>query len=690
LAKASKEEEMMGMFESDSLLCLTIIIYLSAAAAALIATGQQRISILLTQGLCMLAGTTGAASALVFLLSKSGPYRMDLFDSPIPFLSVSFDFDGLAAFFLLVLSLLVFCVSLYSIGYLSHYIGKRNICIYQVLYVLFILSMVLVFVAGNGILFFMAWEAMAVFSYFLVVFESEESETRKAGLIYIVMTHVSAALLLVALMLMYQYTGSFELSKGGGGIPENIKNIMFLLFLIGFGTKGGIAPLHIWLPRAHPAAPGPVSALMSGIMIKTAIYGLLRFVLDYLGVATPWWGYALLGLGIFSAVLGVLYAFISKNIKRMLAHSSVENMGILFIGLGVVMVSTAEGNQQIGALALMATLLHCLFHAIYKGSLFLSVASVHFATHTKNMEELGGLIKKMPLTATLCLGGALSIAALIPFSGFVSEWLLYQSIFSSFQLGQAGLNILLILTAAALAMAAALSAGSMIKLFGISFLGRPRSAHAESALEVPKTMNLAIGVLVGASLLFGLFPRLAVNMIDGVVVELQGVSLAGQLAGDILVVSFPLHVNPNAVSPGLALGLCGLVIVLSLLVLRIFGGAYTKRVYGTWDCGFKTLTPRMQYSGRAFSKPLKIVFRIFIKSTRELKMEGDAVYHPTSIAYNVKTESTLEKYVYLPFIRGISALSEKLKFMIQTGSVHAYLLYIFIAVLVLMLYNRVS
>lgn len=680
----------MGMLESDSLLCTTMIIYVIAGLSALVFSGRQRISILLTQGLCMLAGTTGVASALVFLLSGRGPIHAALFSSPIPFLTFDITFDGLAAFFILILSILVFCVSLYSIGYLSHYVGKRSICAYQVLYVLFILSMLLVFVAGNGILFFMAWEAMAITSYFLVVFESENLETRKAGLIYIVMTNVSAALILIALMVMYQYTGSFDLGHASSAIPQSIKDIMFILFLIGFGTKGGIAPLHVWLPRAHPAAPGPISALMSGIMIKTAIYGLLRFVLDYLGVTTPWWGYALLALGIFSAVMGVLYAFISKNIKRMLAHSSVENMGILFIGVGIVLVSTATGNKEVGGLALMATLLHCFFHAIYKGSLFLSVGSIHFATHTKNIEELGGLIKKMPVTALLCLGGALSLAAMIPFSGFISEWLMYQSIFSSLVLGQAGLNILLIITAAALAMAAALSAGTMIKLYGISFLGLPRSPQAETAEEVPNVMNVAIGILVSLSLLFGLFPRLAVNLFNGIVSEMQGVSISDHLNGNIFVLSFPMSINQNAISSALAIGLSVGVILLALLVLRGVGGKYVKRVYGTWDCGFKALTPRMQFSGRAFSKPVKIVFRIFIKSTRELKLVGDAPYHPESIEYNVKTESAIEKYVYFPFIRGISTLSEKLKFMIQTGSVHAYLLYIFVAVLLLMLYNRVN
>jgi formate hydrogenlyase subunit 3/multisubunit Na+/H+ antiporter MnhD subunit len=680
----------MGMFGSGSLLLITIILYLTAAGAALVLRRRQRLQLFAAQGLSMLAGISGAGSALVFLLSGAEDWRLTLLDTDIPFLKVELAYDGLSAFFVLILSLVAFCVSLYSMGYLTHYIGKRNVCAYQLLAAGFVLSMLLVFVAANSILFFMAWEAMAILSYFLVVFESEEAETRKAGLIYIVMTHISAALLLVALLLIYQYTGSFDLSGSGAGIPENIRNLLFLLFLVGFGTKGGIAPLHIWLPRAHPAAPGPVSALMSGVMIKTAVYGLLRFVLDYLGDPAPWWGAALLALGVFSAAAGVLYAFISRNIKRMLAHSSVENMGILFIGIGIVLLCESAGAGRIAALALLATLLHCLFHAMYKSSLFLSAGSVHWATHTKNLEELGGLIKGMPMTAALCLGGAMSLAALVPFSGFVSEWLLFQSILSSFVLGQAGLNILLMVTAAALAMAAAVSAGSMVKLFGISFLGRPRSVHAETAKEVPAAMNAAIGLLVGASLCFGLFPRLAVDLSDGVVQGIQGVSVSGQLSGRLLTLSFPLDINPNVLSPVLALAVGGGLVLLSLLALRAFGGKNVRRAYGTWDCGFAALTPRMQYSGRAFSKPLKIVFRMFVKSTRELRYEGDSPYHPTSIEYQVKTESSLEKYVYLPFIRGISAFSEKLKFMIQTGSVHAYLLYIFIAVLVLMLYNRLG
>lgn len=680
----------MGAFGPGTLLIITIIIYLAAAAAALIARHRERAGILLTQGLCMLAGFTGAASALVFLLSGSPALYVELYTSTLPFISIAFTMDGLAAFFVLILSILAFSVSLYSTGYLTHYMGKRNLSAYLALYALFLLSMLLVFTAGNCILFFMAWEAMAVVSYFLVVFESEAPETRKAGLVYIVMTHISAALLLVALMLVYQHTGSFDLAVDGSQIPGNVKNLMFLLFLAGFGTKGGIAPLHIWLPLAHPAAPGPVSALMSGVMIKTAVYGLLRFVLDVLGGGISWWGYALLALGIFSAVMGVLYAFISRNIKRLLAHSSVENMGILFIGTGIVLLSSSAGAGKVGALALLATLLHCFFHAIYKGSLFLSAGSVHWATHTKNMEELGGLIKNMPVTAALCLGGAMSIAALVPFSGFVSEWLMVQSILSSFVLGQSGLNILLVLTAAALAMAAALSAGSMVKLFGISFLGSPRSIHARTASEVPLSMNLGTGLLVAASLAFGLFPRLAVSLSDRVVASLQGISVAEGLSGSFLLVSFPLEISQNAIAPALAPVLVAGIVLLALLILRSTGRKPVERICGTWDCGFKTLTPRMQYSGRAFSKPLKIVFRMFIKSTRELKTEGDAVYHPTSIEYHVKTESTLEKYIYLPLVRGFSALSEKLKFMIQTGSIHAYLLYIFVAVLVLMLYNRVN
>ena len=431
---------------------------------------------------------------------------------------------------------------------------------------------------------------------------------------------------------------------------------------------------------------------MSGVMIKTAIYGMLRFIFIYLGIEATWWGTIILVIGMVSAILGVLYAFIEPNIKKILAYSSIENMGIIFIGIGVSFIAFSKGFSYIGALALIAILLHCLNHALFKGSLFLGVGSIHYATHTKNLENLGGLIKVMPLTAVLFLGGALSISAIVPFNGFISEWLIYQSIFASILPDEAGLSITFILAVATLALAGALAAACFIKLFGISFLGLPRSKLASQAKEVPLVMNIGSGILVTLCLFGGLFPLIFLNFIDKVVVNMTGTTILGQLQGGFFFAYYPLEINGsgNRISPFILFLVLLALIVVALLILRILGGNYVERRYGTWDCGFNVLNSRMQYSATAFSKPIKIVFKIIFKSTKDLKIIGDPPYHPDSIEYTIKTESVFEKYIYIPLLIWTTSLSRRLKFMIQTGSVHTYLLYIFMAVLVLMLYNRIA
>ncbi|MDD3350714.1 MAG: proton-conducting transporter membrane subunit, partial [Eubacteriales bacterium] len=291
--------------------------------------------------------------------------------STIPFLTFELKMDALSAFFVLALSILVLCVSIYSIDYLSHYIGKRPLGLFHFLYALFILSMMFVLTSSNALFFYIAWEVMALVSYFLVIFESEKEENRKAGALYVVMTHLATAFLLGGFMIVYRYTGSFDLFGSAEAVPELVKNIVFLFFVIGFGTKAGMIPLHIWLPYAHPAAPSNVSALMSGIMIKTAVYGLARFVIGFLGIEQTWWGVLILSLGIISAVLGVAYALMEQNIKRLLAFSSVENMGIILIGMGAAMIALSKGNSFVAALALTACLFHTLNHSLFKGGLFL-------------------------------------------------------------------------------------------------------------------------------------------------------------------------------------------------------------------------------------------------------------------------------------------------------------------------------
>jgi formate hydrogenlyase subunit 3/multisubunit Na+/H+ antiporter MnhD subunit len=547
--------------------------------------------------------------------------------------------------------------------------------------------MIFVFTSSNAVVFYVSWEVMSLLSYFLVIFESEHKENQKAGTLYIIMTHIAAAFLLIAFAVIYHYTQSFDLFGSSEAIPGFTKNILFLLFLVGFGTKAGVIPLHIWLPYAHPAAPSNVSALMSGIMIKTGIYGLIRFVFCYLGVEQTWWGTLLLCLGAVSAVLGIAYAFIEQNIKRLLALSSVENIGIILMGLGVCFIAETRDNPLLAGLALAASLLHTANHALFKGGLFLGAGSIQYATHTKNMEDLGGLIKKMPVTAVFVLAFSLAISAMVPFNGFIGEWLTYQSLFATIGAGQAGLNIILILTIAALGLTGALAAACFVKLFGISFLGLPRSDHAENAKEVPVSMRIGMGILAVFCLVIGLFPMLLLRIIDGVVVSVTGHALVPHLEGGFFLAADSLNISGSRISPIVILIAVILITLFCLVIIRLIGGKYVERKYGTWDCGFEGLNSRMQYTATGFSKPIKIVFRMLYRPSRETQVKGTQKYHPESIEYTTTSESVFETYLYRPLYRKVKLLSRRTKFQIQTGSIHSYLLYIFIAVVALMAYN---
>lgn len=678
----------MENFLVGNLFLTSVYLYILAAVGSLILIGRHKLCNILTNSICIAASVLLGAASMMKILSGSDPIKFDVFKSAIPFLSINARIDNLAAFFLLSLSILVCCVSIYSIGYISHYIGKRNVGLFNFLYAAFVLSMIFVFVSANAVFFYISWEAMALLSYFLVIFESEHTEYRKAGILYLIMTHIATAFLLTGFMMIYSYTGSFDLFGSSAAIPEAAKNVIFILLLIGFGTKAGVIPFHIWLPHAYHAAPSNVSALMSGIMTKTAIYGILRFIFSYLGIQNTWWGVMLLTMGISSCVLGVAYAFAQTNIKRVLAYSSIENIGIVFIGLGIGFIAYAQNNVTVSALAIIAALFHSFNHTLFKGSLFLGAGSIHFAAHTKNMEELGGLIKKMPITALFVLCDALSISALVPFNGFISEWLTYQSIFANIVPGQAGLNILSIVSVAALGLSGALAVACYVKLFGISFLGRPRSEKAFHAKEVPASMNIAVGILSVLCLVAGLLPLAVLRLLDTVTLGLTGISVFGQFQGGPLLAYYPLKIAQNSISPSVVLIAFLAIILLCLITLRLMGGKYIERKYGTWDCGFEALNARMQYSATGFSKPIQIVFKIVFRPTRKIKVEGDLLYHPQSIGYETTFISVFEKFIYHPFYKIVKMLSKRIKFYVQTGSTHSYLIYIFVAVLALMAYNR--
>jgi len=668
-----------------------ILLYLLAAFASLALTKWHKLCNIVSNMICIGAAISGITASILKLLFMNDPVNISIFQSQIPFISIDIKIDNLSAYFVLALSVLVLCVSIYSIGYISHYYGKRNVGLFNFLYSTFILSMFFVLTSSNAVFFFIAWEAMSMLSYFLVVFESEHEENQKAGTLYIIMTHIGTAFILIAFMIMFSYTKSFDMFGSSSAIPSLARNAMFVLFLIGFGTKAGVIPVHIWLPYAHPAAPSNVSALMSGIMIKTAIYALIRFVLGYLNVQNTWWGIAILCIGAVSAVLGVAYALMEHNIKRLLAFHSVENIGIILIGLGVSFIAFAQKNEFLGALALAAALLHTFNHMLFKGGLFLGAGSIQYATNTKDIEKLGGLIKRMPVTAFLMLCFSLAISAIVPFNGFVSEWLTYQSLFLNIGEGHAAINILSILSVAALAMAGALAAACFVKLFGISFLGLPRSSHATEAIEVPAVMNIGMGILAAFCLFIGLFPVLFLRLVDKVISDVTGLSIADKLQGGFLIAWYPLEVSGNSISPVEILIAIAAIVGVALLLLRIIGGKYAERKYGTWDCGFEALNPRMQYTATGFSKPIRIIFRALYRAGREVETEeGKSPYFPSSIKYTVTTESIFEKYLYKPIISVVRNFSRKTKLTIQTGSIHAYLIYIFLTVLILMIYNRLA
>jgi formate hydrogenlyase subunit 3/multisubunit Na+/H+ antiporter MnhD subunit len=637
-----------------------------------------------------LGGIFGVGGSLIYLLTSSTKLTILSLQSSINFISINSQVDKLSAFFVLILSVVSFATAIYSISYIGKYYGERNTVLLNCLMSSFIISLFFVFTAGNAIWFFIAWEAMSVISYFIVVFESENEENQKAGRLYIIMTLIGTAFLIINFMIMVSYTNSFNMDTSSSSIPSYIKNIMFVFFLIGFGTKAGVVPLHIWLPKAHPAAPSNGSAFMSGVMIKTAVYGMIRFILMYLGVEHTWWGITVMTVGMITVFVGISHAFVEKNIKKLLAYSSIENIGIIFIALGISFIGYAKGDLTISSLGLIAVLAHSFNHSLFKSGLFLGAGSIQYATHTKNMEELGGLAKKMPVSAVLFLGAALSISAVVPFNGFIGEWITYQALIKNIVIGDINVDLVTMLSMAALAFAGALALAAFVKAFGISFLGLPRTEHSEQAKEVPKTMNTGIGILVGLCLLIGILPMTLIEIADGISQEIVGISLIGEMTGGFFIATYPVTLGVNTISPLAGAIVLVSIVIIVLLVSKIAGGNTVERKYETWNCGYQPLSSRMQYSSGGYSKALNIIFKFLFRPTRKLKHKGLYKYHPEEMEYVITTEPIFEKYLYEPISRVIKGFSTAAKFKIQTGSIHAYLIYIFVTVLILMLYNRLT
>ena len=622
-----------------------------------------------------LGALIGLGLAIVAVASLgAAPERATLLIG-LPDLPMHVRLDALSRVFLALLGSASAGVSLFASGYFRKGQGTAP-GLLGLQYHLFLASMGFVLLADDAYAFMVAWETMALSSYFLVTAQHGIPEIRSAGFLYLLMAHVGAIAILLSFGVLQGGTWLFSFdAMRASTLSVPWATAAFLLALFGFGAKAGLLPLHVWLPEAHPAAPSPVSALMSGIMLKTAIYGMLRVTFDLIGDPQWWWGLIPLGLGLATAIFGVVFAAVQTDMKRLLAYSSVENIGVLFTGIGLAIVFHGVGMQALAALALIAVLYHSLNHAFMKSLLFLGTGAVLHATGERNLGRLGGLIHRMPWAGWLTLVGVLAIAGLPPLNGFVSEWLLLQTFLFSHEVPRPFVNMLLPLGAAVVALAAALAGYVMVKFFGIIFLGQPREstlsqAHDVGGFERAGLLWLAIGCV-----LLGLLPNQVIGLLGSATTQLVGT--APDTAAQSWWMLAPLAERAVSYSPLILLAVIAAVITLAFLIVRAVYRRPVRRA-SPWDCGFARLDPRMQDTAEGFGQPIRHIFVSFFAMERELPSPLDAAPR-----YRVTVTDRIWRGLYVPIEGIVQRLTNSVAWL-QQGRISVYLTYSFITLLVLL------
>ncbi|GLI34650.1 proton-conducting transporter transmembrane domain-containing protein [Desulforhabdus amnigena] len=616
----------------------------------------------------------GLAPAVHTLLS--GTVERLYFPWNIPYASFFLEIDALSAFFLIPIFVLGALAAVYGRRYMTSYGNHKSLGAFWFFYNLLIAGMVLVVVARNGILFLMVWEIMSLSSFFLVTFENEKESVRRAGWTYLTATHLGTAFLFILFLMLGHQAGTeiLDFDRFTGTDISSIANIAFVLALVGFGTKAGLVPFHVWLPEAHPAAPSHVSAVMSGAMIKTGIYGLLR-IMTLLGPPAPWWGWLLLGIGLISGILGVLFALAQHDMKRLLAYHSVENIGIITLGLGLGVLGISTDLPVLAVLGFGGGLLHVINHAFFKGLLFLGAGSVMHATGTGELDHLGGLIKKMPWTSATFLVGSVAISGLPPLNGFVSEFLIYMGAFGSVQAPSMALTGFVVIVG--LALIGGLALACFAKAFGIVFLGEPRSAHTAHAHESSWGMSLPMGALAALCALIAFCAPLIMKILYPAVTVVTGYRSLN-VQSHISVAMLPLK--------WIAAGSVLLILAVSLVawLKQSLLANRTVEEADTWDCGYIHPTARMQYTASSFAAPLIKMFQGILRPGRVFdKPDGLFPHYAT-----LKTEPTdiFRNAIYRPLFLGVERLALKLRWL-QEGHVQLYILYIALTLLALLIWN---
>jgi hydrogenase-4 component B len=643
------------------------------AIGLLLLGGMAAVAFRARPGLCQTAGQSGAIAGSI--LGLIGTVRILAAERPealtapwlMPGGGIHFQIDALSAFFLLPIFGLSLIAALYARSYLAGRGDRHGLAGCWFHSNLMTVAMAAVIAAHDGLLFLLAWEVMALSPFFLVIFDDRKPAVRHAAWTYLVATHLGTAFLLVLFVMLGGTAGSsdFDAYRGVLQTTPGLASAVFILALIGFGSKAGVVPAHVWLPEAHPVAPSHVSALMSGAMIKIGIYGLVR-MLTLLGPPQAWWGWVLIAIGASSGVLGVLFALAQHDLKRLLAYSSVENIGIILLGIGIGVLGLATGMLPLAVIGFATGLLHVVNHSIFKGLLFLGAGAVQHGAHSLDFEELGGLLKRMPWTGAAFLIGAAAIVGLPPLNGFISEFLLFYSGFLAVMQPAPMIAVAGLLAIVAMGLISGLAAACFAKGFGVVFLGSPRSAEAANAHEATRPMRVAMTILAALCIVIGLAAPIIVGALADVVAGATGMT-PGSVRAQLATVTGPLSVTVAVIAVLIAVASLAWLFRSRRLLARRSGSG------PVWGCGYLFLSAKMQYTASSFAQPLTTQFHLLVRNREALV--PPAGYFPTAASYSSDSGDPWLRLLFAPTFRWFDRIVSRLD-VLQHGHIHLYVLYV--------------
>ena len=657
-----------------------LVLAAGAAWVLAAAVGLGAVRALWLRAAALLSGLGGACAVVggVLLAIHGHATNVNLGSSLVG--GASLRFTPLAAAFIVLLGIVAVAIALYAPRY---HVPGRGTAVYLAVYNLALVASAIVLAAGSVVTFLVAWESMALFSYLVILRHQEREEVARGAFLFLALSEIGFALIVAAFAILATQTHTLDLATiaaRAGHIGSGWRTAAFLLALIGFGFKAGVVPFHIWLPAAHPVAPADGSAFLSGLVIKLGVYGIALFSVTLLRGGPAWWGLVMMGLGALSAVLGILYALMERDLKRFLAYSSIENIGIVLVALGASLTFAAYHQRAIATFLLITALYHVVNHGVYKTLLFLEAGVIEHATGTRDLDRLGGLIRLLPRTSVISLIGTLGIAALPPLNGFVTEWMLFQGLFQGFRIPNHTVGILIVVAGAVIALTAGLALSAFARAYGIPFLGRPRSEGAARARE--RGQPIAGPALLAVTCVFlGVGAPLVLTVLARAARAVTGVNIHAELLVPKLTV-IPAHTNFSGFSPTYLAVFIVVVAAVPILIYLAGRPRAASRKVPVWDGGILAFEARMQYTATTFANPVRVTFDPLYRPAIELQRASDEPAGRSGpVHYDARVTPIFERFLYRPVVRFVELLARAAR-PIQSGDVNLYLLYVLVVVIV--------